>query len=189
MTYAKFKTIFEKKEIPENSKNKMLLNWCKKFSENNLAPCRKNYSCGNLSFRTRKGMIITASGIDLMKITEKGLIEVISCNKKNFEVKAIGLKEPSSESFIHFEIYKKRKEINAVFHGHNEMVLKNAEKFNFTETKKFQEFGTIDLLKEITKILKKNNFILLKKHGFISMGKTLNEAGKLALKMKKMVKK
>ncbi len=179
---TKFKTAFLEKSIPENKKNKELIEWCKKFSKYNLAPVLKNYSCGNLSFRTKKGMIITGSAVDLGKVKEKDLVEVVKCNKKKFSLEALGLKEPSSESFIHFEIYKRRKEVNAVFHGHGELILRHGKELGLPETKKFQPYGTIALLKEVIKILGKNKLIVMREHGFIAIGRTMKEAGRTALK-------
>lgn len=179
---AKFKTAFLQKAIPKNKKSKELIRWCKIFSDNNLAPVLKNYSCGNLSCRTKKGMIITASGIDLGKAKEKDLVEVVGCNKNKFAVEAIGLREPSSESFIHFGIYEIREDVNAIFHGHSKIILRHSKELGFVETKRQQPYGTIALLKEINNILKNNKYIILKKHGFIAMGRSMGEAGRIALK-------
>jgi len=40
--------------------------------------------------------------------------------------------------------------------------------------------GTIELAKEVLKVLGNNKLIVLKNHGFVSLGATMKEAGELA---------
>ena len=179
---AKFKTVFLDRKAPKDEKSKELVLWSKKFAKQGLAPASGEYSAGNLSFRSEHGMIITASGIDLKKISETDLAEVVECDADDFELKAVGLTEPSSESFIHWEIYKRRPAVNAVFHGHSGLILLHAKELELCITKHFQEYGTIELLKEILNVLGNRNFIVIKQHGFLSLGQTVQEAGDRAIK-------
>jgi L-fuculose-phosphate aldolase len=88
---------------------------------------------------------------------------------------------PSSESIIHQLIYGENKEINAVFHGHNDLIVAYAKKTGLTVTEKEFESGTVELAKEVLKVLADKKLIVLKNHGFICMGKTMKEAGELTL--------
>ncbi|MFH1586809.1 MAG: class II aldolase/adducin family protein [Candidatus Diapherotrites archaeon] len=178
---AKFETVFLERNAPENPNSAELLNWCKRFSEFGLAPLSGERSHGNLSFRGGKGMIITASGNNLGNCSENELVEVIECEIENFSVKVVGLSEPSSETFIHWEIYKRRPELNAIFHGHSELILKHAAELGIPVTENFAKAGTIELLKEIIDILNENKMIVAREHGFFSMGASMEEAGKIAL--------
>jgi len=47
---------------------------------------------------------------------------------KEKEVHVQGLTLPSSETFLHWFIYKKRKDVKAIFHGHNKKILEKATK-------------------------------------------------------------
>lgn len=170
---VRFKTVFLKKKIPKNKKIKTLNKWCKKFSKAKLAPKIGKGSAGNMSFRTKNGFIITDSNSDLGKMKKQDFVEVVNVNLKTKTIKVIGKRVPSSEAMLHNVIYKKRKDINAIFHGH--------KKKKCPTTKKEKPYGTIDLVKEVLKILKNNNLICMKNHGFISMGKTMDKAGKLIL--------
>lgn len=153
---------------------------CTFFKEKKLAPEYLGGSSGNLSFRTRKGkneFIITASHTALKAdMSDTDFSEVIFCDEGKNYVEAKGVNSPSSETLLHFLIYKNRPKINAVFHGHSSDILKNAKKLNILITSKEEEYGTIASAYRALKLIKESNFIILKNHGFVSVGKTINEA-------------
>jgi len=102
-------------------------------------------------------------------------------------VHAIGKNKPSSESMLHYAIYAGRKEINAIFHGHSKEILKYGDKLGVV-TEKEMSYGSIELIEEVLKILDKNDFVILKNHGFLSLGKNMEEAGKLVLEKLESIK-
>lgn len=181
MTYhgVKFKTEFISCEIPHDPRIEELKKWCKIFHDLNLAPAYKGGSFGNLSFRLKEGgneFIITGSKIGLKdNLTNNCFVKVVNCDFKNNLILAQGSREPSSESLLHFAIYQKRKDVNAVFHGHNceKLNLKNV-----VETKEEKPYGTIELVDSVLEVLGQNNFIIMKNHGFLMLGKSMGEAGR-----------
>jgi L-fuculose-phosphate aldolase len=178
-TGVKFKTVFLEKSIVKNEKIKELVKWCNRFAKLGLSPKYGDGSAGNLSFRTEKGFIITGSRTDFSAIKENEFTEVLECNADKKEVCVIGLKEPSSEAFLHFSVYKERKDVNAVFHVHDNAVLK--ANLNLPTTEKEQPYGTLELVNEVLKVLDNNNYIVIKNHGVLALGKTIEEAGELAV--------
>lgn len=174
---TKFETIFKEKIILYNEKINELAGWCKKFSELGLAPFVEGNYAGNLSFRTDNGFIITAAGCNLGNTDKEDFVEVIEV--KESEVIVRGIKNPSSETRMHNEIYKNRPEINAIFHGHDEAVLKNSKDLPITE--KEQPYGSLELVQEVINVLNDNNYVIIRNHGIISLGKTMEEAGTLAI--------
>ena len=62
-----------------------------------------------------------------------------------------------------------------------ENILINAEKLGFPVTEKEYKPGTIELANEVLRILGDNDLIVIKNHGFIALGKTMKEAGDMAL--------
>jgi len=179
---TKFKTIFKNKKILKSKKIKELIKWCKKFSKLGFANAANKGHPGNLSTKTSKGFIITAAGYDLGTLNKKDFVEVIKIEKNKVYVN--GIKEPSSESFIHNEVYKKRSDIKSVFHGHDKLTLKSK---SLPITKKEKPYGSISLAKEVAKVLDNNNYILIKNHGFVSLGETIEAAGDEALKQHKKI--
>ena len=93
-----------------------------------------------------------------------------------------GVKEPSSESFLHYSIYKEREDVKAIFHVHDDGVLKHAKEMNIPVTHEKKFYGTIELSSEAMKILKNYDYIALKGHGIVAMGKSIEETSRLVLK-------
>ena len=179
---VKFKTIFLEKNIIKNKKIKELIKYGRKFAELGLSPKYDGGSAGNLSFRTKDGFITTSSRSDLSCLKKEKFAEVIDCNFNKKEVYLKGLKEPSSETFLHYSIYKRRKDINVIFHVHDNDALKHAKELKIPVTHEKKFYGTIELSNEAIKILKNNDYIALKGHGIVAMGKTIEETAKLILK-------
>ncbi len=199
----KFKVAFMKNKAPQNSKITNLKKWFEVFRDKKLAPVENGQAGGNLSFRIEKGklpFIITGTQIGLQKKIDNSMfVKVLDCNfdKKIIEIE--GLREPSSESFLHYAIYKARPDVNAIFHGHSKEILSRSQRVtlnsqgviqnhpltNFTIpcTKKETPYGSIELVDSVLEILDKNiNFMIIKNHGFLSFGKTMKEANENIVK-------
>lgn len=177
---VKFETVFVERCAPDNECLRELIFWCKKFSELGIAPLHETGSHGNLSARTEKGFIITGAGTNLGKMSEKEFAEVVSVVENKVDVR--GLVDPSSESTLHQAIYSKRPDVNAIFHGHDALVMKNAEALGMPVTEKEEAYGTQELMEQAKKLCTQDYFIL-RNHGIIALGATMKEAGLLAEKM------
>jgi len=187
-TGVKFDTIFVEKRRIKNKKANELIFWAKKFSDAGLMPSHSKGSYGNLSFKTRNGFIITKAGKRADELKIEDLVNVVDCDLNNKKVYCIGLFVPSSETFLHWMIYKERKNIKAIFHGHDKIVLENAEKLNLLITEKEQSYGTLELCYEVLKILGKSKYLVMRNHGFISLGESMDEAGMLAIEVHEKAK-
>jgi ribulose-5-phosphate 4-epimerase/fuculose-1-phosphate aldolase len=178
----RFNVIFVSDEIPSDAKIEELKDWCEKFQKNELTPEIQGNYTGNLSFRTEDGFIITASGLkNKENLGNDCFVYVKSYDEQSKTVDVEGKRQPSSEAVMHFLIYKKRKEVNAIFHGHYDAIIANAEKLKLSVTEEEYEPGSLGLAKEVVRALGDNNLVVIRNHGFISMGKTMEEAGKRAL--------
>jgi L-fuculose-phosphate aldolase len=178
---TKYETIFLLKENPQHPLIRELSDWCRIFDNKGLAPPYDGGSYGNLSFRVDSdSFIITASQSSLAdSVTDDRFVYVDSV--WNGFVYVIGTRKASSEAQLHLEIYKKRKDVNAVFHGHCREVTENACRLGIPVTGKFEPYGTSKLIEQVSAILGTNKYIEMRDHGFISMGKDMAEAGQLAL--------
>lgn len=178
-TSLRFETIFLNKNPPDDERINELLCWAKKLHKSGLAPD----SAGNLSFRTGRGFVITGTGTDFGAIKKEELVEVlrIAMEEGQFLVYAEGRVLPSWETLLHSEIYGLRTEINAVFHIHDQMVLEFADELKVPCTGREWPAGSYELAEEVNKLLnlrKDINYFVLKDHGVIAMGETLEEVGR-----------
>lgn len=175
----KFKVKFAERATLKYREIKELGAWAHDFYNLGIGP--KN--SGNLSVRTKNGFIITSAGTGFNLISEKDFVEVLELDWEKKEVVVKGMKKPSSETFLHAMIYDKRPEINAVFHVHDMQAIANFEKLGFCVTDKVREYGSFELVEAVKKILGNRNYVGIKDHGIIALGKTEENAGKLIVKM------
>lgn len=157
----------------------------RRLSQAQAHPQYEGGSAGNLSFRWRDGedrFVITSSGITSKgELKDDDLALVEACDPKSGTVSACGTRPPSSESMMHWMIYKARQDVGAIFHGHCGDILTHADSLKMLETKSEEQYGTPDLARSVVEVLGAEDFIILKGHGFISLGRTMAEAGQRAL--------
>ena len=88
---------------------KEIIKYGKLCGEKNFTP---GYS-GNISARYKKGLLITTSG------SSNGYLKPQEIVYTDFEGNSLEKgKKPSSEKFLHIEIYKQRPDINYIIHVH-----------------------------------------------------------------------
>jgi len=181
---VKFETVFIEKASPQNPLLEELKKWCSIFHEKGLAPPYPGGSYGNLSFRTKdNSFIITGTCIGLKNtLDDSCFTEVVLCDLQKKVISLKGMREPSSESFMHYLIYSNRPDVHAVFHGHNALITQHAAALGIPETLEKTSYGTVDLAESVLKILDKHSFIVIKDHGFVSMAGSLQQAGNEALR-------
>jgi ribulose-5-phosphate 4-epimerase/fuculose-1-phosphate aldolase len=178
----KFNISFVSDKVPSDARVDELKEWCEKFQKNGLTPEFEGNYTGNLSFRLGEGLVITASGLEnKQNLGNDCFVYVKNYDEKTNTVYVEGKKNPSSESVMHYLIYRARETVNAVFHGHNKAIVINAKKLGLPVTGREFASGTSDLAKETLKGLGDNKFVVLRNHGFVSVGSTMKEAGELSL--------
>ncbi len=178
----RFNTVFVSDRIPHDAKLGELKKWSKTFQESGLTPEVQGNFTGNLSFRSKDGFVITASGLkDKEALEDVCFVYVKAYNEQDNTFFVEGQTKPSSESIMHHLIYKTCEDVNAVFHGHNDAIIAHAEKLGLSITEKEYESGTVELAREVLKVLGDRKLIVLRNHGFVSLGNTMKEAGELAL--------
>lgn len=185
-TYQGVKFSFKQIEnsCPDHVSLPLLDRWALLFSQLGLAPLHSAGTYGNQSFRTSgNSFIITRTGMcPAHQFDPSNYTLVESYDKETRSFTTRGASPPSSESFLHRMIYEEHQEINAIFHGHSELFNAQADELEIAVTEAFYDYGTIELAESALAVSRKGcNFFILKDHGFVSLGKTLDEAGKQTL--------
>lgn len=182
---VKFRTILKDAEPPSDDRLGELRYWCKTFHEKNLSPPYPGGSYGNLSFRINPGdntFIITGTSIGLKdNLTDDCFVKVTACDLEKKIIYAEGKRCPSSESMLHYSIYNARPYVQAIFHGHAKEFPSNPNSLNFSETATVEPYGSSELVKSVLDILAYQNFFIIKNHGFVSLGNTMQETGERCL--------
>lgn len=179
---TKFKTSFVSENIPDDKNIEDLKNWCNQFLKNKLITPDNN-SLG-LGFRTDDGFVITGNKLK-EGLSNDCFVSILNYDVYNNSLFVEGVSEPSLEAVMHYLIYNTRFEVNAIFCGNDDLIIKHAKKLKLVETREEIPPGSIELANEVLDVLKDNNFVVIKNYGFLSLGKTMKEAGDLALKFHK----
>jgi len=131
---------------------------------------------GNLSVRHKSGFFISASGSNLGCFEENEIIFVERCRVESEQVFYYGPANPSSESMMHWLIYKNRPEAAAVIHAHDEYATRSdllAGKIE--ESNREEPYGTIELANMAIETFKRaERIIVLKNHGYVAIGPDLD---------------
>ena len=181
----KFNVRFLDERVLDYPIQKELIGWGEKLSKLGCIPTYPNpenpviiSSAGNLSARIGDRFIITAAGSNLGVLTKKDFIEIINIDIHSRQIDVNGTEEPSSETMLHYSIYQKRNDVQVIFHGHNQQLLVHCKNLGLRSTKEFHPYGTLELMESVCEVLGKDDTILIMKdHGFLSFGKTCQQAG------------
>lgn len=147
---------------------------------------------GNVSvkFKNNEKIIIaitpTLKSLNNLKFNDIVLVDL--------EGNIISNGKPSSEVFMHLNIYKSKKNVKAIVHTHSPF----ATGFSFSDKKikrlegfgkikkpylaevNYEIPGTMDLANKVGEAIKNEDVLILKNHGVISVGENLEEAFSLA---------
>lgn len=150
---------------------------------------QKNFTpgySGNISARYKDGMLITTSG------SSNGYLEKNNIVFTDFEGNSREKgKKPSSEKFLHIEIYKQRPDINFIIHVHSPylssfasagkdlmapIMAENVFYFGGIPLADYALPSTMQLVENTVKYFKDYDAVLMANHGFIVGSKTLEDA-------------
>lgn len=138
---------------------------------------------GVLSARYGKRVIITTGGSMLGALKDVDFVELIDYDPQRHHCKILGKAEPHGDAGIHWLIYQNREEVGGIVHVHDPLVMEvNEATQMFPETKDVRPSGSVELAVEALKLLRKSPYFVLKGHGCIATGKTLEEALGIAIK-------
>lgn len=161
------------------------------FGCNEIVDCNLTEGTGgNISARIigTDEFLITPTSMDYKKITEEDLVRV------NLKGEILTTKrKPSIEVSMHRLIFEKRPDVKAIVHTHSTYSIAAASCKNISfippfdiemmaylggrlEVAPFAPPGTIELANEAVKHLGKKAGVLLKNHGAIGVGRTMEEA-------------
>lgn len=141
---------------------------------------------GNISARYKEGLLITASGSSNGYLTPKNIV-YSDFNGNSFEKG----KKPSSEKFLHIEVYKKRADINYIIHVHAPylssfasagkdlmapIMAENVFYFGGIPLAEYALPSTMELVENTAKFFDEYDAVLMANHGFIVGAKTIEDA-------------
>jgi L-fuculose-phosphate aldolase len=152
---------------------------------------------GNVSVRTDRGFLITASGIPYHRAKPVHIVEM------DLEGGYFGDFLPSTEWRMHFDIYRTRPEASAIVHVHStyaaalSCIREDIPAFHYMigvtggttlRVSEYAEFGTQELSDAMLVAMTDRRACLLANHGQICFGPTLDKALWLAIEVETLCK-
>ena len=122
-----------------------------------------------------KRLLINAKNIDLKKMTQHDVVEIVDYDPLKNIMMVIGPKDPDTETPIHWIVQKARRDINALVQIYNPDLVKKFQK-TLPMTEKTTSSTFLERAKEILKTLQKGKTILIYNEGILSAGINMNEA-------------
>lgn len=169
--------MYSREELAEQ-----IIRYGKLCGEKNFTP---GYS-GNISARYQEGMLITTSG------SSNGYLELNDIVYTDFSGNSLEEgKKPSSEKFLHIELYKRRPEFNFIIHVHAPylssfassgrdlmapIMAENVFYFGGIPLAEYALPSTMELVENTAKYFDKYDAVLMANHGFIVGSKTIKDA-------------
>ena len=169
-----------------------IIEYSLKLNSTNLSPLRS----GNISLRGKEddieGYLITPSGKKYETLKPEDIV-FMSLNEE--EEKNDPINKPSSEWRFHRDIYKNKKEAQAIVHAHSPHATavsshgKSIPPFHYMialaggediKCAEYATFGTEELSKNVIKALENRSACLMSNHGQVAFGKNLEDAFELA---------
>lgn len=161
---------------------KKIIKYGKCCGEKNFTP---GYS-GNISARYKDGLLITTSG------SSNGYLQKEHIVYTDFEGKSLDKgKKPSSEKFLHIEIYKQRPDINYIIHVHAPylssfasagkdlmapIMAENVFYFGGIPLAEYALPSTRELVDNTIKYFDEYDAVLMANHGFVVGASTMEDA-------------
>lgn len=170
--------------FPSDRRLAALNRWAYLFSQLGLTPIHADGAYGNQSFRTGPAsFVITRSGMTpTEQLTVENYSHIAGFEPSTGTFLTEGGAIPSSESLLHNALYKVLPDINAILHGHSQLLNSYAAALDIPVTRKFFPYGTAELAESAVELMDGTlRFFILKDHGFVALGEDIDGAGKLTL--------
>ncbi len=165
---------------------KEVIKYAKMLNTENLSALRS----GNISVRHNDGFLITPSGVKYSSLKIDDIV-FVSLNGQFDEKK----QKPSSEWKFHRDIYKNKREANAIVHSHSTNATavsahgKSIPAFHYMvalaggndiKCADYATFGTEELSNNVIRALENRKACLMSNHGQVAFEKSLDKAFELA---------
>lgn len=127
-----------------------------------------------LSLDYGKRLLINAKNIDLTKMAQQDVVEIVDYDPLKNIMMVIGPKDPSIETPVHWIIQKARHDINALLQINSPSLFKRFQK-KFPTTERETKPATLERAKELLRVLRNGKIILIQNEGILFTGLTIND--------------
>ncbi len=170
---------------PNDPRIASLIWWAARLSELGFTPSYGPGDHGNLSCRTSTGLLISARETEKARLQPDQFVDVVAKDVSQagsgpVRIACRGPRLPSTDAWMHLRIYGLRPDIHAILHGHDRAALANAAALRLPITTCSAAAPSRSLVDEVCELAKSYDYLLMRDHGFLALGASIDEAGELA---------
>ena len=176
-----FEAVITHHDIPRDPRVPLLIWWAARLSELGLTPSYGPGDHGNLSCRTPDGLLVTARATTKSRLRPEDVVEIVGVDRtpSGVLVRCRGARLPSTDTLLHLTVYQRRPDIHAILHGHDAHALAKAHELKLPMTSRSAARASHALIEEICELVTRDEYVLLRDHGFLALGRSLDDAGEL----------
>ena len=133
---------------------------------------------GDLSARTERGFLITASGADLSNLSDEDFVLVESFDSEGNALRsAFGLGAPPASTPIHHAVYSRRPDIRAIIRAEDPALTRKgvAQKLKIQPTRPGLALGSHEAAKEASSLSEEGNALVIPENSAFITGRSVEE--------------
>ena len=187
---ALFETVVTDREPAQEPKIALLMWWAARLSEQGFTPSYGPGDHGNLSCRMPDGCLITARETVKAILRPEEVMYVHGVDRTGAIPKVLsrGPRLPSTDTLLHLRIYETRPDVEAIIHGHDMQALSRFAELKLPRTSHAVPSLTVELIEEICALAHQHDYVLMRDHGFLALGRTIDAAGELFRRVARTVR-
>ncbi len=176
-----FEAVCRAARAPEDPQGPALLALARSLHARDLTPSYGPGDHGNLSCRTSTGCLISASQTRKASLRADQLARVVEYTRTpdGARVTYEGCAQPSTDAAMHAELYRRRPDIAAIVHAHDNAVLARAQALGLPVTATSARTNSWALVDEVVALSARHDYIVLRDHGVVALGPSLDAADAL----------
>jgi ribulose-5-phosphate 4-epimerase/fuculose-1-phosphate aldolase len=177
-----FDVTVRRRHAPQHPAAEGLIAAARSFHSAGLTPSYGRGDHGNFSCRTADGFLISGRETSKAALRPGQLVHVVGCEPRGKGVSLIceGLVPPSTDTLMHAMIYRRRPDVAAILHGHDDEVLRQAEAFGLPVTRCSARANSRQVVEEVQALCASHDYVVLRDHGFVAVGSGLDGAVEVA---------
>jgi len=177
LTIPSFQTFYASKEESNCPLMPEIVRTGKKFKDLDVL---KNITGASISLKYGKRVLMNAKNSDIREIKRADLLEIVDYDPIKKVLLIMGPKEPRIESSIHWLIHHARDKVNAVIQINDGTIAEKLSK-KLPTTEKEYPIGTLELAKEVLRVLRQSKKLVIKNQGLLFVGDSIEDAEKNVL--------
>ncbi len=155
-----------------------LLNAAHRLAALSLTPSYGPGDHGNLSVRVSGGILMSAreSRKAVLRLEDVVFVRAVEGPPAAPRVVFDGARLPSTDALMHWRVYEQRPAVWAIIHGHDPLVLRRAADLGLPVTRVTARVNSAALIRDVVRLAARTEYVLLREHGFIALGSSLQAA-------------